>query len=110
MPNSRARSVKKSRALLPHRREDAGLEFWKGKGLGNKIMGAEIEGPNFFLDGTVGREDDHGNVRNFPRCFERSLHVQSVHAGQAQIEKHHVEDPVVNLFQCRDVSLAGVIS
>ena len=87
------------RALLPRRREDARFQFGKNEGLGDEVVRAELEGLDFLLNCPVRGEHDHGDVRDLDGRLERAQHGQTVHAGQAQVEQHHIEDAVMNFFQ-----------
>ena len=93
-----AGGVELERAVREHRaaarlaaadqRAQARLELGQIEGLGEVVVGAEVEALDALVEGVVGGEHQHRHAR--AAVAQPAQHFEAAELGQPQVEDHHV--------------------
>ena len=85
--------------VAAERHLDARHQFADGEGLGEVVVGAEVEPGDLVSLGVPRGDDDDGDLRLAPDDAE---HVEAGEAGEHQVEDHQIRTGAAELFEPRD--------
>jgi hypothetical protein len=86
--NSGGRRTAAAGAAPPVQGAQPGLEFVEVEGLGQVVVGAGVQADDAVADRAARGEDQHRRGQAAPARLLQ--HQQAVHAGQGEVEHHHV--------------------